>query len=846
MEFWEFLIQKEGDRSWLPLESPSVEILEGKYRIVARSSRSNTATEVRVTHYATEAMPPVRRVRKRSSQTNPEGLIVILPFTRLQPGLWELHCTGDVMSEMMGENWQYAMQLEVLSEAVEDWEPDWEPDSSEPNSMPISVMAASESTAQLESDSAHLEFAQADTGIADINGVAGSEPSPGLEPIAERQLAEKQAAEVQASLEETTTPDSPDSSIAQIEPDSNGHAAHAAENAANSSDREFSLSDPALTESMPESAGSAPESAPADQVLAEAFQEDFPDAAERLTDPVAAQNQVDLPTLQVVLDREIFVIQRAEPLTLTGRIDFPPDYTGDWQPAISELRVRLYDPQTSQLLMDEVYPIDHRIPPFPFSGTISLPAHYQTYLVLGELIFQGTTPAGDLQVLATRSFNVTTDLHELIESLANDFPDVEAPPEAALPEPEPLPRAELNRLRQSPGFQRSQQQPLPPQLYPSQPHPQTPTRTHATLDLPSFTPVYAIPKPTDLGAEQNLEQDSEQDSEHPAEQESEISTSAADLLLQQPQNTGTAQPAATELAEPESDQPALALDHDLTHQAAALTETPEQPPEQSPEQSGEDADLFLNWSELDSHVPTWRRSSVRPVDLSNKPEDVSFRALNFQNRFWNRLQELATSPEISAEIGKMEAAYPLQGPANGEVNQSSPLSRNLSGRSPSLDAELTAHEIVVDDIGEPVPAQPEPEFPVVETDLLSESILPADEPIPTPRLQLPTGEMIAGKPLLLTVKLPNLIARVYVKLWLRDRQTRALLGTPRWLIDFVPDGFGNQMARAEVIVPPGSLKVQFEAIAVEIATQRESDKVTTTRPIVPPDMSPLSLDRLEI
>lgn len=132
MEFWEFLIQKEGDRSWLPLESPSVEILEGRYRVVARSNRASTATEIRVTHYATHETPPVRRVRKRSTQTNPDGLIVIMPFTRLQPGLWELRCTGDVMAEMMGESWQYIVQLDVVSETAsasddaDDWEPDWQ------------------------------------------------------------------------------------------------------------------------------------------------------------------------------------------------------------------------------------------------------------------------------------------------------------------------------------------------------------------------------------------------------------------------------------------------------------------------------------------------------------------------------------------------------------------------------------------------------------------------------------------------------------------------------------------------------------------------------------------------
>src|SRR5437868_135475 len=102
MEVWEFLIQKDGDRSWLPLESPDVEILEGRYRVVARSSRVDTSVEVCISHIAIAEEPPKRRVQKRSSRTNHDGLIVVIPFTRLQPGIWELRCTGDLMADFMG------------------------------------------------------------------------------------------------------------------------------------------------------------------------------------------------------------------------------------------------------------------------------------------------------------------------------------------------------------------------------------------------------------------------------------------------------------------------------------------------------------------------------------------------------------------------------------------------------------------------------------------------------------------------------------------------------------------------------------------------------------------------
>src|SRR4028118_113562 len=115
MEFWEFLLQKEGERSWLPIKSPNIEIEAGRYRVVAHSSRINTDVEICVTHDSIEEVPPKRRSQKRSRRTNPEGLMVVIPFTYLKPGRWELRCCGDIMSDFLGKSWQKAIRLQVLS-----------------------------------------------------------------------------------------------------------------------------------------------------------------------------------------------------------------------------------------------------------------------------------------------------------------------------------------------------------------------------------------------------------------------------------------------------------------------------------------------------------------------------------------------------------------------------------------------------------------------------------------------------------------------------------------------------------------------------------------------------------
>lgn len=123
MEQWQFLIQKQGDRNWQPLESLYVDILEGRYRVVARSSRANTDVEVRVTHVSPAEIPPRRRIHKRLRRSNDEGLMAVIPFTYFAPGVWEVRCSGDLMSDIFGTSWQHTLKLQVLPQAISDDKP---------------------------------------------------------------------------------------------------------------------------------------------------------------------------------------------------------------------------------------------------------------------------------------------------------------------------------------------------------------------------------------------------------------------------------------------------------------------------------------------------------------------------------------------------------------------------------------------------------------------------------------------------------------------------------------------------------------------------------------------------
>lgn len=141
MRYWEFLIQQEGDQTWLPLETRQVEILEGRYRMAAHTSYDEAPVEVRLSQLLLDEMPPRRRVRKRKAITNDSGLLAIFPYIQLSPGRWEVHCSSpDVIDDFLGESWEYSIQLEVTPRDEDDWGPeDWATPHAEESEPPTAI-----------------------------------------------------------------------------------------------------------------------------------------------------------------------------------------------------------------------------------------------------------------------------------------------------------------------------------------------------------------------------------------------------------------------------------------------------------------------------------------------------------------------------------------------------------------------------------------------------------------------------------------------------------------------------------------------------------------------------------
>ena len=97
MPYWEFLIQRENDRAWRPLTSRKLEIFEGRYRIIANTSMSNSAVHTQI-FYQNHQQPP-QLAQDHSHQISNEGLLVVMPFTHIQLGTWHLNCNVTIAQD---------------------------------------------------------------------------------------------------------------------------------------------------------------------------------------------------------------------------------------------------------------------------------------------------------------------------------------------------------------------------------------------------------------------------------------------------------------------------------------------------------------------------------------------------------------------------------------------------------------------------------------------------------------------------------------------------------------------------------------------------------------------------
>ncbi len=938
MDYWEFLLQKEGDRTWLPIKSPQLDLDVGRYRVVAHSSRANTDVEICVTHTDTNETPPKRRYQKRSRRTNPDGLMVIIPFTYLKPGLWELRCCGDIMSDFLGNSWQETVQLSVEEVLPTQEQPAIADNDSLDSSHPVAQSTQSLSPTELPTLTETISLPQTHT--PSQTPIAATETS---QTDTEHSLSHPTNGKI-GDREETTSLETkatspPPEALPELEipePDIP---------IPTSTSSQSPISNPILDQSLQMLEQVL------QQVLDPVIKEFEASESSELPIPISPESEfspeedTSWQGLILTLEEEALVTQRGESLTVAGQVDqlnvhqldpreTVPSETNQFQ---GILHYELRHPQTGEVVVDVRTPIATPAFPVTFSQTLEIPSDSKTCLLLGKInLYESMGTA-----LASQPFTVTVDLDELLVAVQSGNWTKSEDTTAGVSTPKPKSQSiPLNQIfldlvdnpnsRKPLIYQPSSHQPLPPQLYQRQSQP----RLTKSLDLPTFS----VPKPT-IGKEseslEKIQPETETRSQavEPTDKQTTETTPSApddtteDFVI----DSSVTESLVQETAGRETNK-TISVPHTAVNEASVQTETrtdstqpsKETPPleenlaalaetsEPASTESTEISDIWTSTPEAEpessqgeeisnpdlSEWKTAAMSSAAPIDQDPIAVDRAFTELNLNERFWGRLNALMTDTDLAewlkVELPPNEDLVELEGelsepevdPLFAKPEEIPPSSddedKALNGfdesmwdedteevgslnheEIPKLEPpiqpdhpplnreELLEREIVVED--EPQASEPSESQPIgsrtIETQrshLRTSDMAPLDlgTTLPTPELLIPTQELAAGEPVLVKIKVNPHSARLGVKLWVQDRQSRSLLDGPRWLMDLNPNKSGELEALTQLVVPFGTVEIRFEAITVDLNSERESHKVSVDRVVVPPDLSDFSEDEL--
>jgi hypothetical protein len=92
MAQWQFLIRKEDDQAWIPLESLNTEILEGRYQLVAELGTAAVPIEVQLNHEFEQDGLFKQTRQQKLLMTDLQGQVDLTSLTYFAPGRWEVKC----------------------------------------------------------------------------------------------------------------------------------------------------------------------------------------------------------------------------------------------------------------------------------------------------------------------------------------------------------------------------------------------------------------------------------------------------------------------------------------------------------------------------------------------------------------------------------------------------------------------------------------------------------------------------------------------------------------------------------------------------------------------------------
>ncbi len=922
MEHWQFLIQKQGDRSWHPLSS-NTEILEGSYRVVARFNHANTDVEVRVTSTSTED-PSKRRVNRRSRRTNSEGLMAVIPFTYLKPGNWELQCSGDLMSDFLGKSWQYGVQLQVLSSvgdnlgqsnlpqalpveenqevsllsvetavvqesaiasvehqqgmpenrisAREVLELGSQSSSKCPPATPLTnpiplvkpeIITTQDSIDITSSEETVLQEASIDGEIITQQNSVIEEPKVTKEALVQGATITGETPLMYLGADEGKFPPTPLDSSVIDEPTAfvDDEIINTQSLVESETSEQLSVIDAAIDEPV------TPvwvKGDSAEQILHNLIEFALPTSEPLLEDEPPIEDLVAIVTelpLLLTLNEEIYFTRWGKTISINGHVEIKEHIRielgeiSDRESLLAtEVRISMRSPEESQIFSEIRQALSEKLLPFSFISSVEIPKNCSSKLILADISLYGVFDGvGEVKLLASQSFTIAADVTELlvISAAKKSFTEESnyallAP--ASIPEtPVSLDLELFNLVKaakqpQALLLKASPTKSLPPRLEPrrrkksvSSRSPQLPsfngeqtgaiTVISETIEneettifgsnFPYLRRLKALPDRTESVEINQLDSfDFEAIDKHPETTESDCE--------QQPKNT----------IEAHYEDVSELISEDTQHEDDSFAQLVVP---RSAELMG------ANSPELSPLIQKWMQSQGYTL-----PETIDVQYQDYTYLIGNEIDidEETTIPTVEEKTPIVSPLPPPPPPPPAKLPPRlqlppPPPPPYIKPPSPWL-----AKEIVVDDPEIAIREFPVEEQPILDIPVPVPIMVQLTEPLPIPQLYVQEGELISGKSLRVRVELPAVSPQIAVKLWVQDYQTRWLLDGPHWLTDLRTKRTGVREVTTQLQIPFGCLEIRIEAIAVDMATQQESHKVTIIRSVIPDDLPTLLIDEL--
>ncbi|QSV62259.1 MAG: hypothetical protein HEQ26_05285 [Dolichospermum sp. DL01] len=816
MENWQFLIQKQGDHNWRILESPNLTILADNYRVLARSYLNNMDVDVRVTYISTQEVPPKQRILKRSHRTNSEGLMAVIPFTYFKPGIWELRCSGDIMSEMLGKSWQHTLLIQV----------------SPPEPSPQSLTQLAE-----ESDLA----SNADTQVSIVMNhgtpvwFKGETTEQILQNLLDLALPQDEPLLDEETIENAPTLPPPlplnltldqDTYVARWGDNFIIHGDVEVNEIENLEDERFAMN--GVSQLRLEIALRSPsESRILNHVDQPLTDQVLPFSFSTLIDiPLDCESKLLLAEINlygaladvgevILLANHTFTITAdiTDLLALqTSRSDYRDYSLPETNPPVKpkpsvKIRLELFNVAKTPKLAQF-----HILKPSP-----NQPLPPQIKPLISWQVLSPQLP--NLPHNPTREINTDSETDSLTKTLA--IHPIDLKKLVIKPVNTIFPYLKRLKVKPVPGKTANDQLNVE-KLATLQKSPQLPTVVTLSAKIPEL-PVDNLPQ-----SDQSMIDDTSY-AELIAEIVAGVIKSEELDLVDSQENSVIIQSEELDLVDSQENS-VIIQSEELDLVDSQENSVIIQSEELDLVDTQENSSLLQQWIDSQGYLLTeavFQESSDN--DLGEETQTVDVEVLLSREK---EIQEDPIADNIPLEINKPETVNIL----NPIATQPGWLSQEIviDDLVMEWDADSWSDEAIADHHYSPLP---ENETAADFSGVMMESL-------PTPQLYLSEGELVAGTSVMVRVKLPEVSSSVVVKLWVEDYQTRSLLDGPHILPDLRSNAWGEGETAIYLKIPFGCLEIRLSAIALHQTTQQESDKFTIIKTVIPPSLPTIEMDEM--